>query len=121
MAALFQSDTFELVDGDRIVRREDVPQPTSAELHNEENDAIIRELSRYVQSCLILDYDFEAVPLSDRDGLEATSTFMATKVTPFIYLSIYLSIYPSIYLTHTSTIGLGDSREGYDHRSQRCR
>lgn len=83
------------------MRREDVPQPTSAELHNEENDAIIRELSRYVQSCLILDYDFEAVPLSDRDGLEATSTFMATKV-PRTHTRIYACTRTPPHTSHTS-------------------
>jgi hypothetical protein len=74
----FDSKIYSLQDGDKIVRNPTAPKPKDAKQQMEEDGAIIKEMARYVEAVIKSEYGFVAVPLSEREGVEANSNFLAS-------------------------------------------
>lgn len=76
---IFNHEKYVLLDGEKVVRKTGLPAPKDVHEDNEEIDSVIKELEKYIQDKFIQEMNFEAVQLSDRDGLEASSNFFVTK------------------------------------------
>lgn len=66
--AQFCHPKYTLVDGDSIVRVQDGSKPSRSE-----DEEILREVARYVESSMILDHGFVSIPIPDEEAEISTN------------------------------------------------
>lgn len=65
--ATFNHPNYTIVDGDKIMRKPNAPKPT-----RQEDEEVLQEIARYIESKIILDYGFTSIQIPE-DGDPSTS------------------------------------------------
>ena len=73
--ATFNHPNYDLVDGDRIVRKASAPQKQTMA----ENEELCNELARYVEEYIMTTYDFVPIPIPDDDDITNKTSILASR------------------------------------------
>ena len=64
--------------GDKLVRKPNASAPRSAKDKEIEDEAIVKEIARYVEAKIISDYGFVTIDVPEEEGIEISTTILAS-------------------------------------------
>ena len=77
LPAVFNHPSYKL-EGDKLVRKPNVPQPKNIKEREAEDETIIKELARYVEAKIISDYGFVSIDVPEEEGIEISTSILAS-------------------------------------------